>query len=72
MPGREVCTFVPIEDDGQTATRVEIDMTINTSGGPFIPLIDSLFVVPNARSQLLLELELMKERLEAEPPARAS
>jgi len=60
LPAREVTTFEPTGD----GTRVELDMRVPTPGGPLAPVLDRLFVVPNARRQMAAELARMKRVLE--------
>jgi uncharacterized protein YndB with AHSA1/START domain len=60
MRAREVCTFEP----AQGATVVRFETSVTPAGGPFAPLVDRWFVLPNARRQMTRELEKMKELLE--------
>ena len=71
MNAREICDFEPAEMNGKAATRVSFDYSVQTRGGPFAPLIDTIFVNPVMRRQVEREMKLMAARLEAEPNLRA-
>ena len=65
LNARELVKFTAVDDDGYPATRIEFNMNVLTPGGPLAPVLDVLFVVRSARSQVLQELRLMKQNLEA-------
>jgi hypothetical protein len=71
MDAQEVCDFEPVEVDGKAATRVSFDYNVQTRGGLFAPLIDTVFVNPVMRRQVEREMKLMAARLEAEPDYQA-
>ena len=70
MNARELVKFTAIEENGEPATRIEFNMKVLTPGGPLAPLLDKLFVIKSARTQVLQELRLMKKNLEASSAAR--
>jgi len=71
MNAREVCDFEPAEVNGRAATKVSFDYSVQTPGGLFAPLLDTIFVNPVMRRQVEREMKLMAARLEAEPDLEA-
>jgi len=71
MNAREVCAFEPAAINGKAATKVSFDYSVQTRGGFFAPLLDTIFVNPVMRRQVEREMKLMAARLEAEPDLRA-
>jgi hypothetical protein len=65
IDAREVCRFVPDEENPAHATEVSFDCTVDTAGGVVAPLLDAILVVPTMRRQVEREMELMAARLEA-------
>ena len=56
---------------GMAATRVSFDYSVQTRGGLFAPLLDTVFVDPVMRRQVEREMKLMAAQLEAEPDLEA-